>query len=134
MEKRHRKQSSLLKSLLIGGGTALLTGAALVFCMAAILLRSSDPTAHLLPAGLGCLAVTALLLGVCTVRMWKHDSLFPALIAGAIFAVLIGAGGLAVPGSTLPVAVRCAGVPAVFLLTLLGGFLARPRRARRRHR
>ena len=81
-----------------------------------------------------CLAVTALLLGICTVRMWKHDSLFPALIAGAVFAVLIGAGGLAVPGSTLPVAVRCAGVPAVFLLTLLGGFLARPRRTRRHHR
>ena len=112
----------------------VLIGAALVFGVAAILLRSSDPTSHLLPAGLGCLAVTALLLGICTVRMWKHDSLFPALIAGAVFAVLIGAGGLAVPGSTLPVAVRCAGVPAVFLLTLLGGFLARPRRTRRHHR
>lgn len=134
MEKRHRKQSSLLQSLLIGGGIALLIGAALVFCVAAILLRSSDPTSHLLPAGLGCLAVTALLLGICTVRMWKHDSLFPAMIAGAVFAVLIGAGGLAVPGSTLPVAVRCAGVPAVFLMTLLGGFLARPRRTRRHHR
>ena len=62
MEKRHRKQSSLLQSLLIGGGIALLIGAALVFCVAAILLRSSDPTSHLLPAGLGCLAVTALLI------------------------------------------------------------------------
>lgn len=134
MEKRHRKQPSLLRSLLMGGGIALLGGACLLLAVSAILVRSADPTAYLLPAGLTCLGVTALLLGMCTVRMWKHDSLFPALIAGAVFAILIGAGGLAVPGSTLPVAVRCAGVPAVFLITLLGGFLVRPRRARRRHR
>lgn len=134
MERRHRKQPSLIKSLLWGSGIACLAGVAMVFTVSAILLRSSDPTAYLLPAGLSCLGMTALLLGVCTVRLWKRDSLFPALIAGAVFAVLIGAGGLAVPGSTLPVAVRCAGVPAVFLIALLGGFLARPRRARRRHR
>ena len=134
MEKRHKKQPSLLKSILFGGGIALLFGALLVMAISAILLRSQDPTAHLLPAGLACLGLTALMLGICTVRMWRHDSLFPALIAGAIFAVLIGAGGLAVPASTLPVAVRCAGVLAVFLLLVVGGFLARPRRARRRHR
>mgnify|MGYP004674562963 FL=1 len=133
MEKRHRKQPSLLKSLLLGGGMALLFGAVLVMAVSAVLLRAQDPTAHLLPAGLACLGLTALMLGICTVRMWRHDSLFPALIAGAVFAILIGAGGLAIPGSTLPVAVRCAGIPAVFLIALLGGFLARPRRARRRH-
>lgn len=134
METRHRKQTSLVRALLIGGGASLLTGGLLILLVGAILMRTEDPTAHLLPAGLACLAVTALCMGWLSVRVWGHDSLFPALICGGIFAVLVAAGGLAVPGSTLPVWLRCTGVPAILLLALTGGLFGRKRKPRRRRR
>lgn len=134
METRHRKQTSLVRALLIGGGAALALGLLLILLVGAVLLRTEDPTAHLLPAGLACLAATALVMGWVSVRVWGHDSLFPALICGGIFAVLIAAGGLAVPGSTLPVWLRCAGVPCILLLALFGGLFGRRRKPRRRRR
>lgn len=134
MEKRHGKQSSLTRSILIGSALALGLGAVLTLLVAALLLRASDPTAYLRLGGLGCLAATAFALGWFTVRAWGRQSLLPALLTGGVFAILVAVGGLAVPGSTLPVAVRCIGVPAVFLLALLGGTLAGRRRRRRRRR
>ena len=134
METKHRKQRTLCGACLIGGGGALLFGVVLVLAAGAILLKTPDPTAYVTPVGLGCLGVISLVMGWLSVGAWGHSSLFPALITGAVFAALTGAGGLAIPGSTLPLWLRCTGVPCVLLLSLVGGLFGRKSRTKRRRR
>jgi peptidoglycan/LPS O-acetylase OafA/YrhL len=99
-----------------------------------IAYRTADPTSYVTPMGLTALGISALLCGWLCTKLWGHHSLIPALVGGVIFAALIGAAGLCIPGSTLTAAVRCAGCPSMAVLSLIGGLLGQRRTRRRRRR
>ncbi len=132
-----RKGAKGTKSFGIATASGILsgiaTGAVLVFCLAAVAYRMSDPAAALMPMGLIALAVSALVTGRVSCAMWGNTSLFPTLASGAVYALLIAAVGLSIPGSTLDVTVRCLGCPAILLIALLGGMIGK-RTTRKRSR
>ncbi len=117
-----------------GGGilAGIVTGAVLIFCLAAVAYRMNNPAAALMPMGLSALAFSALVTGRVSCMLWGNTSLYPTLAAGAVYALLIAAAGLGIPGSTLEVWVRCLGCPAVLLFALLGGMIGRRTTKRRR--
>ncbi len=133
--KHKRARESVNFGFATGGGilAGILSGAVLIFCLAAIAYRMNDPSASLLPLGLIALAVSALITGRVSCAMWGNRSLIPTLTAGVIYALLITAAGLCLPGNTLAVWLRCLGCPVIALLALVGGLIGR-RGERKRHR
>ncbi len=119
---------ALAGGVLSGG----LSGCVLLLLLSAIALRTNDPASYLLPMGLAALAVSALILGRVSCAMWGNRSLIPTLASGSLYALLITGLGLAVPGSTLNVWIRCIGCPCILLLALAGGALFRKRSHTRR--
>ncbi len=118
----------------LGGILAgIVSGGVLIFILSAVASRMNDPAAAVLPMGLAALAVSALITGRISCAMWGNTSLFPPLAAGSVYALIVAATGLGIPGSTLDVWVRCLGIPAVLLLSLVGGLIFR-RGNKRRHR
>ncbi len=119
-----------------GGGViaGLLTGTILVFCLAALAYRTANPAAALLPMGLTALGISSVVCGRVSCMMWGNRSLIPTLAAGAIFTLLIAAGGLCIPGSTLTFWIRIAGCPSIFVLALAGGAVGRKSNKRRSRR
>ncbi len=101
------------------------SGALFILIFSAIALRTTDPTAVLLPMGLISLSISAMLCGRISCALWGHHSLIPALAGGGIYAVVIVLIGLCFPGSTLTLWLRCAGAPLIFLLALCGGAIGR---------
>lgn len=135
MERKHHrstKQIGFWGAVFWGMGLGLAAGGLSLLLFAAILSGADDPTAHLSVFGLAGAAISALVTGYAARKLWGHPTPIPSLIGGAILAVLLAAGGLCFPGSTLPAAVRCAGIPVIVLLAVLAS-LAVPDGKRRRH-
>ncbi len=118
-----------------GGGilAGLITGVILIFCLAAVAYRMSDPSAALMPLSLVALAVSAMVTGRVSCMLWDNRSLIPPLVSGTIYAILIAAGGLCIPGSTLTLWIRCVGCPAILALAMMGSLIGR-RSVQKRHR
>ncbi len=120
----------------VAGGIllSLLFGLLLLIVLALIAYRTADPTSLTVPMSLSALGVSGFLCGWLCCKLWGFPSVIPALVGGVIFAALIAAAGLCIPGSTLTAWVRCAGCPLVAVLAALGGLAAakRPKRRRRR--
>ena len=113
---------------------ALLGGVALLMILALIGTVMETPSRVILPFGFLALGVAMLLSGWTSVRLWGHDTPIPALLSGALLAVILVAVGLCFGGSTLPLGVRLCGAPIGVLLALLGGLLGgkKPKKHRRR--
>ncbi len=126
------------KSFGIATGSGILSGLAsgvvLIFCLAAVAYRMSDPSAALMPMGLVALGISAIIAGRVSCAMWGNRSLIPTLTAGGIYALLVAAAGLCIPGSTLDVWVRCLGCPAILAFAMLGGLMGRRATVKRRRR
>lgn len=138
MENKHRHrggQRSLPYAVGMGMLLSFGMGMLLLMGVALVLYRGEDPTAHILPLSLVSLGISGLACGVLCTKLWGHASPVPSLLGGCLFAVLILAMGLCVPGSTLSLGVRLGGCPTVALLSLCGGMLSsRPKRRRVRRR
>ncbi len=133
-KRKRRKATSFPLSILGGilGGFAC--GILLVFLFSLLTFRGDDPTATLTLLGLVALGVGALCCGYLAARLWGHSSLIPALLSGAIFAVLIVGIGLCIPGTALPLPMRLWSLPVMLLLSLLGGLLGGKKTRRKRAR
>ena len=117
-----------------GVAAAILAGVALLVILALVGTGVETPSRVILPFGLVAYAVAMLLAGWVSVKLWGHDTPIPALLAGAMLALILVAVGLCFGGSTLPLGVRLSGAPVGILLALIGGLVAgrKPKRRRRR--
>ncbi len=134
--KRRSARGAKSFGIATGGGVlaGLAVGMVLIFCLAAVAYRMSDPATALLPMGLAALGISAMTTGRVSCLLWDNRSLIPPLAAGGAYALLIAAAGLCITGSTLDVWVRCLGCPCVLGLAVLGGVIGRKGARGRRHR
>jgi hypothetical protein len=134
IKRKRRKTASFPLSILGGilGGWS--SGILLVFLFSFIAFRGEDPAAYLPLWGLISLGVGAFICGGLAAHLWGHTSLIPSLLSGAIFAISIVGMGLCIPGTSLPLSLRLWSLPAMLLLSMVGGFLGGRKKGHKRAR